>query len=107
MRFELSKAFHVSPFMPMDVGYRWSFTEPSRGLTVHMENYDDRGKIFDATLVLEREAMTPRSLNTKLVTYPLASMAVVSRIYWNALLLWLKGCPPYTHPKTGAPLENV
>ncbi len=51
---EFAKAFHVSPFMPMEQRYRWHFREPGERLIVHMENLDGAGRIFDATLNLER-----------------------------------------------------
>jgi len=31
------KAFHVSPFLPMDRDYAWRFTEPGSSLHVHMD----------------------------------------------------------------------
>lgn len=33
------KRFHVSPFMPMNITYRWQFTPPGDSLVVHMENH--------------------------------------------------------------------
>ncbi|UCG87782.1 MAG: DUF1365 domain-containing protein, partial [Gemmatimonadota bacterium] len=57
-RFRLSKEFHVSPFMDMVQEYNWWFTTPAQRLTVHMENFERRGKLFDATLVLEREEIS-------------------------------------------------
>lgn len=107
--YELSKEFHISPFMPMDLRYRWRFTSPGGGLVVHMENQKDERKLFDATLHLRREPITGWTLNQKLITYPLASTAVIARIYWQALRLWLKKCPVYTHPRSEAvhPLEGT
>ena len=37
-RFRIQKAFHVSPFMDMDVEYDWRLSEPRQHLSIHIEN---------------------------------------------------------------------
>lgn len=103
MRFRFDKAFHVSPFMPMDQRYDWRFSPPGRRLAVHMENYDDHGMIFDATLSLTRRELTGRSLARVLLAYPWMTLGVVTAIHWNAFKLLLKGNPVHTHPGPRAP----
>ena len=53
MRFRLSKAFHVSPFMPMDQEYDWTFGEPGEALRIRMVNRGDGARVFDAALALD------------------------------------------------------
>jgi DUF1365 family protein len=98
MRFKLAKAFHVSPFMPMDLDYDWRFTVPGARLVVHMENRRLGKRLFDATLALERREINGRSLATALARYPFASLKGVARIYWQALCLWAKRVPFHPHP---------
>ncbi len=98
LRFQFDKAFHVSPFMPMDHRYIWRFSTPGRKLAVHMENYDARGKLFDATLSLSRREITGRSLARALLAYPWMTASVTMAIHWNALKLWRKGIPFISHP---------
>lgn len=98
MRFEFDKTFHVSPFMPMDTRYDWRFSSPGEALLVHMKNFRDGRRAFDATLKLTREEITHRSMAKTLLTYPAMTAKVVTGIYWQALRLWLKRTPYFAHP---------
>lgn len=97
-RFQLHKSFHVSPFMPMEIDYEWRFSMPGKDLSVHMESYKAAGKIFDATLTLRRRPISSAALTGVLVQFPLMTMKVVGAIYYQALRLWLKRVPFFTHP---------
>jgi hypothetical protein len=103
-RWQFGKAFHVSPFLPMDMDYDWRFTAPAESLHVHMENHRDGTRQFDATLSLHREPLTGASLARALAFFPLMTVKVSAMIYWQALRLWLKRAPFFTHPaKISAP----
>jgi len=102
-RYFPDKLMHVSPFMEMDVDYDWRFNAPGQALTVHMENARQGRKIFDATLVLEREEISGAALARALAAYPLMTLKVVAAIHWQALKLWLKGAPVHDHPDKGQP----
>jgi DUF1365 family protein len=111
-RYSFDKKFHVSPFLPMDMRYEWSFGAPGDGLHVHMENYSSqdglpRGAAFDATLALTRTPMTTGSLARALLRFPLITLQVVALIHWQALkLLWIRA-PFHTHPsKIAQPHEH-
>jgi uncharacterized protein len=97
-RWQFEKAFHVSPFMPMDLRYDWRFTDPGELLGVHMENWRDGARIFDATLTLTREPLTARALARALAAFPLITAKVSLMIYWQALRLWIKRVPFFSHP---------
>lgn len=98
-RFHVNKVFHISPFIEMDVTYDWRFSEPAAQLAIHMENLREGRPFFDATMVLRRKEMSGRGLARVLVQYPLMTSKIIGAIHWQALLLWFKGVPLYSHPK--------
>lgn len=94
-----AKTFHVSPFMPLARGYDWRFSAPDETLRVHMNVLREDGRDFDATLVLERRPLDGAQLARVLWRFPLMTLKVVAAIHWEALRLWLKRNPVYTHPR--------
>lgn len=99
MEFEFDKVFHVSPFMPMDLKYRWRFDLDPDGIGIEMALLKDDSVCFEASLDLQSQAFTAASMKWVPLKYPFMTAAVVLRIYWQALLLWLKRIPFYDHPK--------
>lgn len=102
MRFEFGKEFHVSPFWPMDMSYDWRLSVPGEQLRIHMDNLQRKDghtrRVFDATLTLQREEITGAALARALYRYPLMTAKVSGAIYWQALRLWFRRTPFFTHP---------
>ena len=101
LEWSFDKAFHVSPFMAMDRGYRWRFTPPREDLLVHMDVMQGETREFDATLALRRRPLDGASLARTLWRYPAMTAQVVGAIHWQALRLWLKRTPIHDHPAHG------
>ena len=99
---ELSKALHVSPFMPMDQRYVVRVGTPSERLWANIESRHAGRRSFEATLALRRIELTPGSAARVTRRYPLAGARVLALIYAHALGLKLAGAKVFAHPGSGA-----
>jgi uncharacterized protein len=98
----VDKVFHVSPFMAMDHEYELCLTPPGRRLGVQIVSRRDGEVHFDASLELERRPLDADGLRRVLRRQPIPTVAVVARIYANAVRLKLKGAPYFRHPREAA-----
>jgi hypothetical protein len=102
MRFRVPKTLHVSPFLAMGLDYEFALTPPEGRLVAHMNVVDTASNggsaLFDATLMLERHDWTSGALLRALAAQPWMSAKVIAAIHWEALRLWIKGVPVFTHP---------
>jgi len=95
---EFEKLFHVSPFMPMDMRYRWIISNPGAAIAIQMDNLRQGQRDFDATMVLERRDISGANLARVLIFYPFMTAKVMGSIYGQALRLWIKRTPFFSHP---------
>ncbi|ARQ76133.1 hypothetical protein B6D87_18740 [Pseudomonas fragi] len=93
----VAKAFHVSPFLPRDLEYRMSFSPPQARLGVHMADWQGDLKLFDATLNLKRTVLDRPGLHRYLRQFPWMTAKTCLAIYWQALRLFLKRTPIFSH----------
>jgi DUF1365 family protein len=57
----------------------------------------DGKRFFDTAMILDRRRINGWSLARVLLRFPLMTSKVIFAIHWEALRLWLKRCPVYTH----------
>lgn len=102
-----TKDFHVSPFMPMEMDYKWYFSKAEKKLNVHMKNFEEGKELFNATLSLKRKQFSHSFLLKMAIKQPLIPVKVIVGIYWNALLLKLKGVSFYENPSSRLKQEKI
>ncbi|SFV01700.1 hypothetical protein SAMN05216350_11353 [Polaromonas sp. YR568] len=97
------KVFHVSPFCTLEGGYRFRFLHiDNDGLkkTIARIDYDDgAGPLLETSVSGTLEPVTAASLRKALWGHPAMTLAVIARIHWQALRLWLKRVPFVRKPK--------
>ncbi len=98
--FKFDKAFHISPFMGMRQQYQWRLQAPADVVNVNMVTLEHEEPIFNASMRLEYKPLSQRAVLNELVRFPAMTAKVTAGIYWNALLLKLKGTPFHAHPDT-------
>lgn len=103
-----AKAFHVSPFLPMNHAYRFRLDAPARSLSVQIENFDGTGeRAFAARLELARREIDGGSLARALLRFPLMTAQVIGGIYWQALRLHRLGATYHPHPNGNRQTEAL
>jgi len=93
------KEFHVSPFMDLNMEYRWKIQFPDELLNVKIENWQGDKKIFNAVIDLQKSEVNSKNLINVLLNYPLMTLKVISAIHFEALKLWMKGIVYVPHSK--------
>lgn len=100
------KAFYVSPFIQREnVEYEFAISEPGETLKARVVDIVEGAPTLTSSIDLTARELTDRTLvGTVLRHGPISVMALI-RIHWQALRLWLKRVPFYSH--TPAPEEET
>lgn len=98
-RISFDKAMHVSPFNPMNMQYQWQSNLPDRDLNLSIALSAGGEQHMTAGIKLEKQSITTATLNKILWQYPLMTLKTAAAIYWQAMKLWIKRIPIYSHPK--------
>ena len=109
IRQSIPKAFHVSPFMGMDMRYDFRVSPPgahdSERISIGITGSDAAGPLIAAVHTARRRTLTDAALARVFVTHPLLTVKVVGGILWEAARLWIKRVPVHDHP--APPTESL
>ena len=99
---ETRKAFHVSPFIPMDACYEFIFTEPGESLAVTIQDYVEGPLLLIAGINLHETELSDKTLWGTVLRHGPISLVAWLRIHWQAIKIVSKGIkyiPPTPPPK--------
>jgi DUF1365 family protein len=106
-----SKQFHVSPFCAVAGEYRFRFMRtdlhPDAGTmrrkkqrtVARIDHHDGAGVLLQTSVSGQLEMLSARGLRTVFLKWPLMTLAVVARIHWQALRLWVRRVPFFSKPE--------
>jgi uncharacterized protein len=83
------KAFHVSPFFQVQGRYEFRFLNNAQRAIARIDYLDQNGLLLNTSLSGEFTAPTRKAVRRAVFGYPFFSLAVVVRIHWHAIRLWL------------------
>lgn len=93
------KELFVSPFAHMSMHYEFRLNDPKadQRQIVAIRAHDAEGLLLIASYVADARALTDHSLLKVFVTMPLLTLKVIGGIHWEALKLWIKRVPLFSH----------
>lgn len=95
---QLQKKIHVSPFIGMDMVYRFRLRVPGEKLSVMIRENAPEGELLIAVLTGTQRQFTDSTLIKAFFLYPLMSLKIIAAIHFEALRLWRKGAKPVPRP---------
>lgn len=91
------KAFHISPFFSMNLKYDWSFVSEGESIKILMKLSFESETLFCVKVLLSSE----KEFNLKkyFIGSPFRTHLTHFRIYVQAMKLYIKKAPFFSHPK--------
>ena len=99
LRQERAKLFYVSPFMDMDLTYKFRVRPPARTISFRILETDINGPVLAATFAGKRADLNAANVLFASLLLPFMTLKVVFGIHWEALKLWAKGMRLRARPK--------
>jgi uncharacterized protein len=87
------KHFYVSPFSDVDVAFDFMLRIDTESLHAQIDDFTGSDRTLTSVLQGRWQALRSRTLAWFLLKYPFLTLAVMARIHWHALRLYVKGVP--------------
>jgi DUF1365 family protein len=92
-----AKRFYVSPFLPLEGGYRFAVRPPAERVSIVIRQSGPEGLQLVASLTGDHAPLSDAELARVFVRFPLMTLKVIASIHWQALKLWLHGARYRAH----------
>lgn len=96
------KAFHVSPFMNLDMDYKWTVRAPLKSTYIRIENWN-KERLFTAQFSAQRHEINAKNIRKIFFKWPAVTGTIVKAIYWQACKLFFKGVAYVPYQNTPKP----
>ena len=96
-----AKRFYVSPFLPLEGGYRFIIRPPREKVSIVIRQSGAEGLQLVASLSGAHAPLTDAALLGTFLRFPLMTFKVIASIHWQAVRLWLRGARYHPHPPAG------
>ncbi len=102
----LTKAFHVSPFNPLEGHYEMRFSDIRERLDIHIDLHRENALVMTASLIENERFPLTRQTLIRALTHPLLNTwRTMPRILRHAArLLWAKRMPFHSRPIVASPM---
>lgn len=94
-----TKVFYVSPFIQIeDVRYEFHFSEPGETLSASVYDYVEGTLLLTASIALKAQPLTDRNVLRQVMRIGPMSARALMLIHGQAIKLYRRGVPFYSHP---------
>jgi len=97
-----AKELHVSPFLPLDLTYRFGLSVPGAACGFSVTVLQGPEAVLRTGFALRRRPLSRRNVASMLVRHPFMTHQVSASIYAHAAGLWLRRTPLVAHPGAAA-----
>jgi len=87
------KYFYVSPFADLDSSFDFIFTIPDDSMHMRVDDYQNNKRFLLTSLRGERKKLNDINLFVYGIRFPLITIKIITLIYWQAFMLYLKRLP--------------
>jgi len=98
VRQSCDKRFYVSPFMPMELTYRFRVSRPGERVSMGIDAEGSAGKMIATCFAGKRSALTDLILLCRFLRMPFLGLKVLAAIHWEAARLFARGLRLKTRP---------
>jgi DUF1365 family protein len=98
-RAEVGKQFYVSPYFPVDGGYRMSLPEPGQRLALSITLHRPGQPPFAASVRGQAMRAGLPGLLAAVIRHPWSTAVVAGRIRWQGIKLYARGLRPWPRPE--------